>query len=165
MLNVLINFSSDPTQARKDADLYALIFLILGIIAFIVNTFQQGLFGKVGTVITMKVRDETYQKILKMPIPWFDLPRNNSGTLSARLASDCQIVNGLTTTYIGITIQNLATLIAGIIIAFIYEWRTSLVALGLIPFMIIAGAVQMSFQAGFSDKNDVAYKDSSSLIT
>jgi ATP-binding cassette subfamily B (MDR/TAP) protein 1 len=100
-----------------------------------------------------------------MPVPWFDIPRNNSGSLSARLASDCLTVNGMVTTYIAVMIQNVSTLVAGIIIAFIFEWRTSLVALGLIPFMIIAGAVQMSFNAGFSDKTDSAYKDSSSLIT
>lgn len=30
--------------------------------------------------------------------------------------------------------------------------------------MIIAGIIQMSFNTGFSDKTDAAYKDSSSLI-
>lgn len=37
-------------------------------------------------------------------------------------------------------------------------------ALGLLPIMILAGAIQMSFNTGFSDKTDAAYKDSSSLI-
>jgi ATP-binding cassette subfamily B (MDR/TAP) protein 1 len=100
-----------------------------------------------------------------MPISWLDKPKNSSGALSARLASDCQTVNGLTTTYVSILIQNIATLAAGIIISFIYEWRTSLVALGLIPLMIISGAIQMQFTTGFSAKTDSAYKDSSSLIT
>ena len=76
-----------------------------------------------------------------MPIAWLDKPRNSSGSLSARLASDCQIVNGLTTTYVSIMIQNIVNLVCGITIAFIYEWRTSLVALALIPVMIIAGAI------------------------
>jgi hypothetical protein len=31
--------------------------------------------------------------------------------------------------------------------------------------MMVAGAVQMSFNTGFSDKTDAAYKDSSNLIT
>lgn len=100
-----------------------------------------------------------------MPIVWLDQPRNSAGSLSARLAADCHTVNGLTTTYVAILIQNIANLMAGIIIAFIYEWRTSLVAVGLIPFMIIAGAIQMAFTTGFSAKTDVAYKDSSALIT
>lgn len=55
-----------------------------------------------------------------MPIVWLDQPRNNSGALSARLASDCQTVNGLTTTYVSIIVQNVANLVSGIIIALIY---------------------------------------------
>ncbi len=80
-----------------------------------------------------------------MPGAWFDKPKNSSGALSARLASDCSTVNGLMTTFISIFIQSLTTLISGIVIAFIYEWRTSLVALGMLPLMIISGAVQMAF--------------------
>ena len=96
--------------------------------------------------------------MLRMPIPWFDIPKNNSGSLTSRLASDCKNVNGMVTTFIAISIQNVTTLIAGIVIGFVFEWRTSLVALGLIPLMIIAGAIQMEFTTGFSDKSDAAYK-------
>lgn len=39
-----------------------------------------------------------------------------------------------------------------------------MVAIGLLPFMIISGVIQMQFQTGFSDKTDAAYKDSSNLI-
>lgn len=99
-----------------------------------------------------------------MPIPWFDIPRNNAGTLTARLSTDCQLVNTMTTTTISILIQNVSTLIAGIVIAFVHEWRTALVALGLLPLMVIAGLIQMSFNTGFSDKTDASYKDSSNLI-
>uniref|UniRef100_A0A1J3HUV6 ABC transporter B family member 4 n=1 Tax=Noccaea caerulescens TaxID=107243 RepID=A0A1J3HUV6_NOCCA len=165
MLAILLDFSSNPSQARKDANLYALIYVILGIASLILCVIQQSLFTTVGEEITEKIRNETYYKILKMPVKWLDKPRNSSGSLSARLASDCKTVNGLTTTYIAILVQNISNLVCGIVIAFIYEWRTSLVALGLIPFMIIAGAIQMAFTTGFSAKTDVAYKDSSNLIT
>lgn len=49
MLAVLVNFeSSDRAQARKDADMYALIFLLLGVLAFIANFFQMVLFSYIG---------------------------------------------------------------------------------------------------------------------
>ena len=96
--------------------------------------------------------------MLHMPIPWFDIPKHNAGSLASRLSSDCKNVNGLITTFIAISIQNATSLIAGIFISFVYEWRTALVALGLIPFMIIAGAIQMKFTTGFGDKSDAAYK-------
>lgn len=141
-------------KAREDANLYALIFLILGIVAFIANFFQMFLFSYVGEEITKNIRIEAYSKMLKMPIPWFDIAKNNPGGLTARLASDCKMVNGLTTTFIGILIQNVVTLVAALIIGFIFEWRTSLVTVGLIPVMILAGAVQMKQSLGFSSESD-----------
>jgi ATP-binding cassette, subfamily B (MDR/TAP), member 1 len=100
-----------------------------------------------------------------MPITWLDQPRNSAWSLSARLASDCQTVNGLTTTYVSTLIQSIVNLVTGVIIACIYDWRTSLVVLGLIPLMTIAGTIQMAYTNGFSAKIDVAYNDSSSLIS
>lgn len=165
MLAILVKFSDNASQARTDANLYALIFLLLAIASLILNLIQHTIFTNIGESVTEKIRNETYLKILKMPVPWFDKPKNSSGNISTRLASDCHTVNGLLTTYLGLLIQILTTLISGIIIAFLYEWRTSLVAFGLLPIMIISGAIQMAFTQGFSDKTDKAYKDSSSLIT
>jgi hypothetical protein len=48
MLAILVVFNSDPVQSRKDADKYALIFFLLGILAFIVNFFQMLLFSYLG---------------------------------------------------------------------------------------------------------------------
>lgn len=120
MLGILINFQTNPVQARSDANLYSLIFFLLGIASFFTNTLQMSLFSIVGEHITKKIREETYHKILKMPVPWFDIPRNNSGALAARLASDCQSVNGLTTVYVAIILQNLSTLLSAIGIALYY---------------------------------------------
>lgn len=117
---ILVSFKQDPIQARHDANLYSLIFVIIGISSFILNIFQQIIFITIGEETTEKIRNETYHKILKMPIAWLDLPRNNAGSLSAKLASDCQTVNGLTTTYTSVMIQNITVLAAGIIIALVY---------------------------------------------
>ena len=100
-----------------------------------------------------------------MPISWFDKPNNSSGALASRLASDCSAVNDLITTFLAVTIQSLTTLIAGVVIALIYEWRTALVALGILPLMVISGIIQMATTEGFSDKTDKIFKESSNLIT
>jgi hypothetical protein len=48
MLAVLVLFSTDPNQAKKDANMYALIFLLLSIAAFILVFFQQTIFSFIG---------------------------------------------------------------------------------------------------------------------
>jgi ATP-binding cassette subfamily B (MDR/TAP) protein 1 len=89
-----------------------------------------------------------------MPIYWFDRPENNTGILATRLSTDCQTINGMATTYIYIVIQSLTTLIAGVVLALIYEWRTALVALGAMPLVMLAGAVKSKFREGLMEKAD-----------
>lgn len=162
---ILIQFNIDPVQSRNDANRYALIFSLLGLAAFVLCLLQQTIFTIIGEETTENVRNETYSKILKMPMTWFDRPKNNAGSLSARLQSDCHCLNGLTTTYISVLIQSTATVIAGIVISLVYEWRTALVAMALLPLMIVSGAIQMTFNTGFSAKTGIAYNDSANLIT
>ena len=85
-----------------------------------------------------------------MPGEWFDKPDNNCGILSTRLGTDCQTINGMATTYIYIMIQSASTFISGVIIALIYEWRTALVALGMMPLVMLAGAMR----SGLDEKMD-----------
>lgn len=56
MLSILINFYVDKEQARKDVNIYALIYLLLGILAFIVNLLQMVIFSSIGQKITQKIR-------------------------------------------------------------------------------------------------------------
>lgn len=77
-----------------------------------------------------------------MPVFWFDKEENNCGILSTRLGNDCHSINGMATTYIFMLLQVLTTLIAGIIIALVYEWRTALVSLALMPLVAFAGKIR-----------------------
>jgi len=51
---------------------------------------------------------------------------------------------------LGMAIQSVASLLTGIIIAFIYSWEFALFILGLAPFFLIAGFLEMKLMAGFS---------------
>lgn len=66
------------------------------------------------------MRKEAYNKMLKMPIYWFDKEENNCGVLSTRLGTDCLTINGMATTYVYIMIQSLTTFVAGLVLALIY---------------------------------------------
>lgn len=89
-----------------------------------------------------------------MPIPWFDISKNNGGQLTNKLSSDSLMVNGLTATFISILLQNMSTLIAGLVVALIFEWRTALFSMAMLPLMIIVGMISQSRKSGFSDKTD-----------
>ena len=88
--------------------------------------------------------------MLKMPISWFDRPSNSSGTLATRLALDCKYINNLVTIFIAVILQSISLIISGLIVAFIFDWRTALVGLILLPLIIGVGLVRMMTTNGFS---------------
>ena len=52
--------------------------------------------------------------------------------------------------------MSMCSLLTGIIIAFIYGWKLTLVILGFVPFLAIAGALQMKMLTGAAGKNQEA---------
>jgi ATP-binding cassette subfamily B (MDR/TAP) protein 1 len=72
----------------------ALWFLIIGLCAMILWTLQIYLLTIVGERLTLKIRRATFQKLLRMPIPFYDIPKNNAGTLTSRLSVDAKLING-----------------------------------------------------------------------
>lgn len=74
-----------------------------------------------------------------MPIPFFDEPKNNAGTLTSRLSVDCKLINGLTSSIIGINLANLGSFVCGLTIAFTSSWQLTLVTLGVAPFAFLGG--------------------------
>jgi len=51
---------------------------------------------------------------------------------------------------LGTVVQNLSSIVTGIVIAFVYSWEFALFIIGLSPFFIAAGFLEMKMMAGFS---------------
>jgi len=52
-------------------------------------------------------------------------------------------------------IQSVASILTGIIIAFIYSWKFSLFIIGLAPFFGVAGYLEMKMMAGLSGAEEL----------
>jgi hypothetical protein len=57
MLAILLKFSYNPTQARSDTNLYAIIYVIIGVVAFIFSVIQMTTFSIIGEETTEKIRN------------------------------------------------------------------------------------------------------------
>lgn len=74
----------------------------------------------------------------------------SSGAVGARLSTDASTVRTLVGDTLALTLQNIATVTVGLLIAFIANWRLSLVVLAVSPLMLLQGFFQMKFLKGFS---------------
>uniref|UniRef100_A0A6N2L8U0 Uncharacterized protein n=1 Tax=Salix viminalis TaxID=40686 RepID=A0A6N2L8U0_SALVM len=139
MSKAIKTFFEAPHILRKDSKFWALMFMTLGVAAFVVIP------------------------VINMEVSWFDEPEHSSGAIGSRLAADAAIVRSLVGDQLAAIVQNLATVISAMIIAFTASWQLALVILGLIPLIGINGVIQVKFMKGFSADAKMMYEEASQV--
>ncbi|KAG6420217.1 hypothetical protein SASPL_116737 [Salvia splendens] len=81
-----------PDKMRKDLEFWALVFLILGIVALVAYSLRSYLFGVAGNKLIKRIKEMCFEKLVSMEIEWFDMAKNSSGVISARLSTDAAMI-------------------------------------------------------------------------
>ncbi|XP_044861610.1 ATP-dependent translocase ABCB1-like [Mauremys mutica] len=150
---------TDPEKRSKNTTLLSLMFLVLAVISLVTHIIQGFMFGKSGEVLTKRLRSLSFKALLQQEIGWYDDPKNAIGVLLTRLATDASQVKGATGSRLGLFTKTASTLLSAIIIAFVYDWRLTLLILACIPFIIAASAIRLSSVAGRASKDQKAFEE------
>jgi ATP-binding cassette subfamily B (MDR/TAP) protein 1 len=126
------------------------MFMTLGLASFVVYPSQTYLFSVAGCKLIQRIRSMCFEKVVHMEVSWFDEPEHSSGEIGARLSADAAIVRALVGDSLSQLVQNIATAVAGLVIAFSASWQLALVILVLLPLIGLNGFVQIKFMKGFS---------------
>ncbi|KAF5475222.1 hypothetical protein F2P56_007052 [Juglans regia] len=156
-------FFEPPSQLRKDSRFWALVYLALGCIALVAIPVQNYFFGIAGGKLIERIRSLTFEKVVHQQISWFDDPANSSGAVGARLSTDASTVRSLVGDALAQIVQNIATVIAGIIIAFTANWILAFIILAVLPLVLMQGFIQARFTKGFSADAKVMYEEASQV--
>jgi ABC-type multidrug transport system fused ATPase/permease subunit len=134
-----------------------LLFMVGGaVLSFFLNLVSKFAFGRVGENITLRVRQTLYEAILVKQVGWHDHPENASGIMSSLLAQDVQTLNSVSTEMVAVTMEAMASMIGGIVIAFIFTWQVALVALAIAPFMMAGGIIGAKIDAQNAGNDEVS---------
>ncbi|XP_071944971.1 ATP-dependent translocase ABCB1-like [Antedon mediterranea] len=153
-------FSEDSLEEMQDAArFWSLMFVVLGVVTGLGNFFQNWMFSISGENLTMRLRTKAFEAMLRQDMAWYDDSHHSTGALTTRLATDASNVKGATGIRIGAILQSVVTMVAAIFIAFYYGWKLALVMFGCMPFLALAGVLQMKAVSGSQKKDAELLED------
>ena len=97
----------------QGTNLYAFLFVVIAVIAFIAFSTQIISFEVAGERYTERLRTSMFQAYMRQEVGYFDQEENNVGALTTKIAVDAKNVNELVTKVWGDVTQLLVTVIVG----------------------------------------------------
>ncbi|KAK7412536.1 hypothetical protein VNO78_04000 [Psophocarpus tetragonolobus] len=161
--SAIITFFEPPEKQRKDSRFWALLYVGLGLVTLVTIPVQNYFFGIAGGKLVERIRSLTFEKVVHQEISWFDDPANSSGAVGARLSTDASTVKSLVGDTLALIVQNLSTIIAGLVISFTANWILAFIILAVSPLVLLQGVLQMKFLKGFSADAKVKYEEASQV--
>ncbi|KAL4388525.1 hypothetical protein GQ457_09G003410 [Hibiscus cannabinus] len=157
------SFYDPPNKLVKNSKTWALSYVGLGLVTLIIGPVQNFFFGVAGGKLIERIRSMMFEKVVHQNIGWFDDPANSSGAIGARLSTDASTVRNLVGDSLALIVQNIATIIAGLVIAFTANWILAIAILAVMPFTLIQGYMQTKFLKGFSADAKLMYEEASQV--
>ncbi|XP_065863986.1 ABC transporter B family member 4-like isoform X2 [Euphorbia lathyris] len=166
LVSTMIKTFFEPAhKLRSDSRVYALLFLGLASLSLLAYPLRSYFFAVAGCTLIKRIRSMCFEKLVYMDVSWFDEAEHSSGAIGAKLSRDAASVRGLVGDVLGLLIQNVATIVVGLSIAFEANWQLALIVLVMIPLLGINGCVQNKFLQGFSADGNKMYEEASQVAS
>ncbi|KAJ7532162.1 hypothetical protein O6H91_14G074500 [Diphasiastrum complanatum] len=158
-------FEGNPYKVRKHAKYWSGMFVALAVLCGLVVPSQIYCFAIVGHRLIRRIRRLTFDKVVRQEIGWFDEAENSSGAISARLSTDTAQVRCIVGDSLSLIVQNLATITAGLFIAFAATWQLALLILALVPLLGLQNFMKMRSLKVFAADAKVTYEEASHVAS
>ncbi|CAI2363387.1 unnamed protein product [Moneuplotes crassus] len=147
--------TSTGADVKQDMAIYLPIIFGMGILAAIFQFCTRSLLHIVNTNLLQGARKFVYNHVLRQPIEFFDHKNHNTGNLTAILSSSTRELNGAAVELYLFIFQSMASMVGGMIFAFIFEWNMGILFLFIIPVSWISMgatfALQSSSQSSYEE--------------
>ncbi|WP_342387445.1 ABC transporter ATP-binding protein [Salinicoccus bachuensis] len=133
-----------PLLTQSFIDGYSTEMFSAGLIALIIMVFVLSaaldgvayyILAKIGQTIILKLRENVWDKFLRLPIGYFD--QTKSGESVSRVVNDTAIIKDLITRHFPQLISGIISVIGAVVILFILDWRMSLIMFIAVPVSIV----------------------------
>lgn len=145
-ISLTILSNSDPEYVKQEGFKISMIYLALSVVATILNYIQQFLSTRIKETYCQTLRSFIFEKFLKIHISYFDIEENNPGALISRIAQDLHNINDILFFLIEELLKSSVLLLLGLGISFTYDWRLTLIGIGMFPIIIFSLYIQVKYK-------------------
>jgi ATP-binding cassette subfamily B (MDR/TAP) protein 1 len=136
-------YSEDPDEMVADNLTHITKFMYFALASLVGNCMIGYGLANSGSKLGAKLRSLSFGSMLKHSMGWFDLPENSTGELTNILGAEVESVEALFGLPLGFRVRVLTSVITGVAIALAYALQIGLVAIACVPFIMMAGMVQV----------------------
>ncbi|KAJ8650519.1 hypothetical protein MRB53_003542 [Persea americana] len=159
----LVAFYMDWDTTRKEVKKIAFLFCGGAVVTVIFHAIEHLSFGIMGERLTLRVREKMFGALLRNEIGFFDHMNNNSSMLSSRLEADATLLRTIVVDRSTILLQNFSLVVTSFIIAFILNWRITLVILATYPLLVSGHISERLFMQGYGGNLSKSYLKANKL--
>jgi ATP-binding cassette subfamily B (MDR/TAP) protein 1 len=149
-------------KLRSDANFWALMFLVVGIVQFITFSIHGIAFAFCSERLIRKARSKAFRVMLRQDINFFDREENSTGALTSFLSTETKHLSGISGQTLGTILMTSTTLIAAIVISLAFGWKLALVCISVVPVLLGCGFYRFYMLAAFQARSKLAYEGSAS---
>lgn len=152
-ITILIRFTSGdiaPDQFREHAKQLALYFVYLGIGRFGLSYIYNTLLAFTSHRIIRNIRQQYLKAALSQEIAFFDL--GSGGSIATQATTNGRLIHGGISEKFGLTFQGASTFITAFVIAFVAQWKLTLICLCIAPATLFVNGAAAGIMAGHETK-------------
>ena len=135
--------------------------MYLGIARFVLSYTYNALLTYAGYRIVRNIRHAYLKSALSQEVAYFDL--GTGGSIATQATSNGRLIQGGISEKLGLTFQGLAAFVTAFIVAFVTNWKLTLITLCIAPATIIVMAVVATIEAGYETKILEVYAQANSF--
>ncbi|KAL2169044.1 hypothetical protein VTG60DRAFT_6543 [Thermothelomyces hinnuleus] len=152
-VTVITDYASGDSSSQAfldDVAVLALYFVYLGIGRFVLSYTYNALLTYVSHRIVRNIRHAYLRAALSQEVAYFDL--GTSGSIATQATSNGRLIQGGIAEKLGLTFQGLAAFVTAFIVAFVTQWKLTLITLCIAPATIISMGIVAAIEAGYETK-------------
>ncbi|WCJ29141.1 ABC transporter B family member 2 [Euphorbia peplus] len=153
----LVAYYMDWDTTQHEVKKISILFCIGAVVSVIIYAIEHLCFGIMGERLTFRVRENLFSAILKNEIGWFDDMNNTSSMLASRLEADATLLRSMVVDRSTILLHNVGLVATSLIIAFLLNWRLTLVVIACYPLIISGHISEKLFMKGYGGDLSKAY--------